>query len=214
MCEDIRYGTTRISNNKPFCFIIDKNNAVFQSLDYNRMNVRIAANSDEKAIRQQINDLAKKCYKTDDIETVFFNKTLEKTYKDEFRYINLMLIISAISLIITIIGVVCMTLFETEYRRKEIGIRKVAGATTGEIIRMFCRRYAGILAISFVISVPLSYLIGELSLNYFAEHYDLIAAWWIFPISLLLVSGVTLGVVLFQSWRIARENPVNSIKAE
>ena len=86
---------------KPFCFIIDKNNAVFQSLDYNRMNVRIAANSDEKAIRQQINDLAKKCYKTDDIETVFFNKTLEKTYKDEFRYINLMLIISAISLIIT-----------------------------------------------------------------------------------------------------------------
>ena len=214
VCEDIRYGTTRISNNKPFCFIIDKNNAVFQSLDYNRMNVRIAANSDEKAIRQQINDLAKKCYKTNDIETVFFNKTLERTYKDEFRYINLMLIISAISLIITIIGVVCMTLFETEYRRKEIGIRKVAGATTGEIIRMFCRRYAGILAISFVISVPLSYLIGKLSLKYFAEHYDLIAAWWIFPISLLLVSGVTLGVVLFQSWRIARENPVNSIKAE
>ena len=212
VCEDIRYGTTRINNDKPFCFILDKNNAVFYSLDYNRMNVRLAADSDGKAIRQQINDLAKKCYKNDDLETVFFNKTLENTYKDEFRYISLMLIISAISLIITIIGVVCITLFEIEYRRKEIGIRKVAGATTGEIIQMFCKQYAVILAVSFAISAPLSYLIGKLSLEYFAEHTSIPI--WIYPISLLLVGCITLGVVLFQSWRIARENPVNSIKAE
>lgn len=212
ICNDLRYGTTRISNDKPFCFILDKNNAVFDDFDYNRMNVRLAADCDGKAVRQQINDLAKKCYKTEDIETVFFNKTFESTYKDEFRFINLILIISAISLIITIIGVVCMTLFETEYRRKEIGIRKVAGATTGEIIQMFCRQYTGILAISFAISVPLSYLIGKLTLKYFAEYVDI--PWWIYPVSLLLVGCVTLGIVLFQSWRIARENPVNSIKAE
>ena len=212
ICNDLRYGTTRINNDKPFCFILDKNNAVFEEFDYNRMNVRLAADCDEKAVRQQINDLAKECYKTDNIETAFFNKTLENTYKNEFRYINLMLIISAISLIITIIGVVCMTLFETEYRRKEIGIRKVAGATTGEIIQMFCQRYTGILAISFAISVPLSYLIGKLTLKYFAEHVN--STWWIYPVSLLLVGCVTLGIALFQSWRIARENPVNNIKAE
>ena len=209
VCENIRYGTTRFKNDQPFCFIFDYRDAQFT---FNRLNVRLATGCDKKAIKQQINDLAKEYCEAPNIETAFFESSLESTYKNEFRYINLMLIISAISLIITTIGVVCITLFETENRRKEIGIRKVAGATTGEIIRMFCRQYVGVLGISFVIAAPLSWLIGKASLNTFAEHAEI--HWWIFLPSLLFVGCVTMAVLLIQSWRIARENPVNSIKAE
>ena len=116
---------------------------------------------------------------------------------------------------IMLIGVFCLTLFEAEYRRKEIGIRKVAGATTGEIVSMLCRQYVPLILISFACAVPIALLSGWLTLNYFAEHVDIHG--WIIPITLLallLVGGIAMATIVLQSWRTARENPVNSIKTE
>jgi len=137
---------------------------------------------------------------------------LKSTYEKEFRFVNQMVTISIICIILTLIGVFCLTIFETEYRRKEIGIRKVSGATTGDIVLMFCRRYTWLLLISFAIAAPLAYYSGRLTLAYFAEHTRI--HWWIFPVALVAVGIITLGTVAFQSWRAARENPVNNLKTE
>ena len=120
--------------------------------------------------------------------------------------------LSVICLITTLIGVLCLTMFDTEYRRKEIGIRKVAGASTGEIIMMFCRHYGKLILISFAAAAPIALISGYLTLEYFAEHTAI--PWWAFPVGLLLVGSVTLATVALQSWRAARENPVNSLKTE
>ena len=103
-------------------------------------------------------------------------------------------------------------MFETEYRRKEIGIRKVMGAKSWEIIMMFCMKYAWLMLVAFIVAVPLTVFFGWLTLDYFAERADI--QWWVFPLALILVSAVTLGTVVLQSWRTARENPVNSFKNE
>ena len=112
----------------------------------------------------------------------------------------------------TLIGVACLTMFETEYRRKEIGIRKASGATTGEIVMMFCRHYGWLLLISFVVALPMAWLSRDWTLNYLKDLDSI--HWWIFPLAFLLVAAVTLGTVALQCWRVARENPTTSLRNE
>jgi putative ABC transport system permease protein len=103
-------------------------------------------------------------------------------------------------------------MFETEYRRKEIGIRKVFGSSTKEILLMFCRHYAWLLALSFIVAAPIAWYIGRQWLENFAERTPVY--WWLFPFALLIVGTITMATVVIQSWRTANENPINSIKTE
>ena len=207
VCDNIRYGTLRIVSNKPFFFIYSAGD---NYLCY--LNAHIAPNADREQARKQFSELIKKYCGRDDIPVNTFDDDLIKAYRNEFRFINLMFIIAMISVLCTIIGVICLSQFEAEYRRKEIGIRKVAGATTGEIIGMFTRYYVRLILLSFAIAALPAYFISQLTLNYFALHTAI--HWWIFPLSLLIVGGITLGIVLTLSLRTARENPVTSIKTE
>ena len=148
----------------------------------------------------------------EEVEVKFLDELLENLYQEEFRFIRQVLWFAAICLVITLIGVFCLTMFETEYRRKEIGIRKVFGSSTGEILMMLYRRYVWLLIGSFIIAAPLAYYIGREWLQSFAERTPIY--WWLFPLALLAVGTVTLLTVIIQSWRTANENPINSIKTE
>ena len=77
---------------------------------------------------------------------------------------------------------------------------------------MFCRHYALLLAVSFIIAAPIAYYIGRQWLQSFAERTPIY--WWLFPLALLAVGIITLATVIIQSWRAANANPVESIKTE
>ena len=206
VCKDIRYGTMRFENDDPFVFIMKSDNT------YSGMNVRLAKNADHAIVEDKILD---KIWELTGIvvsNPIPFDKTLTKTYHGELRYTRQFVFISLICLIITLIGVFCLTMFDTEYRRKEIGVRKVLGATSREIISIFCRHYIRLLLISFVIAAPIALILGKLTLRHFAQRTAI--HWWIFPLGLALVGTITLGTVVLECWRTARENPVNSIKTE
>ena len=141
-----------------------------------------------------------------------FKSRLENSYEDEIRFFKWIFILSVVCTLITLIGVFCLMMFESEYRRKEIGIRKIVGATTGEIVTMLCKQYIPLILISFVIAAPIALYSANETLKYFAEHAPV--KWWIFPLALLIVGGIVMTIILLQSWRTARENPVNSIKTE
>lgn len=145
-------------------------------------------------------------------EFQFMDDTLQSTYEEEFRFIRQVELFSLICLIITLIGVFCLTMFETEYRRKEIGIRKVMGNTTADIVMMFCRHYTLLIVTAFLFAAPLAYYMAAQWLQNFAERTPI--HWWLFPTALLAVSTIVLATVCVQTWRTARENPVNSIKNE
>ena len=210
VCGKIRYGTTRISNEMPFGIII-KNSDYLADYMSSVLSVRLAPGASSQDVMRAANKLVRK-YSRDKNELKEFSKVLSKAYKIEYRYFDQLTSISLICLIITLIGVFCLTMFETEHRRKEIGIRKVVGATPGEIVGMLCQQYIPLILISFVIAAPLALLFGWMSLKHFAERTEI--HWWIFPLALLIVGGMTMTTILLQSWRTARENPVNSIKTE
>ena len=141
-----------------------------------------------------------------------YDNCIAKSYKTELRFFNQMYLIAIFCLAITLIGLFCMTMFETEYRRKEIGIRKVAGATTGEIVWMLCKHYGLIILLCCAAAMPVAWYFGKLTLNYF--DYRATIYWWIFPLSLLFVGGIMLGTVALQSWLAARKNPASTINTE
>ena len=206
VCDDIRYGSTRILNNQPFLFFLERD------LPGLVLNLRINQGVSQETAKHEINDIIQQFCDGKASPPMSYNQLLNNIYHNELRFFKLVYILCFFCLVITLIGVFCLTMFETEYRRKEIGVRKVAGATTREIIWMLCRQYLPLILISFVIATPLAYYLGVQTLKNFAQRA--VTQWWIFPLSLFIVGGITLGTVVLQSWRAAHENPSNSIRTE
>jgi putative ABC transport system permease protein len=179
---------------------------------YNYMFIRTTAGSDKVQLRRIVSESLTGLGLEEQPEVRFIDQDLEITYQEEFRFIHQVLLFSIICLVITLIGVFCLTLFETEYRRKEIGIRKVFGSTEGAILLLLSRRYVALILGSFVLAAPIAWYLGHEWLQSFAERTPIY--WWLFPLALAAVSVITLATVCIQGWRAATENPVNSIKTE
>ena len=106
-------------------------------------------------------------------------------------------------------GVFGIVLFETQHRRREIGIRKVYGATTDNVITMFARRYAIIVGICFVIAAPVAWVISARWLEQFVNRIAMPLL--VYVLVLIVVFAITMTIVVLRSWKAANENPNISI---
>ena len=109
-------------------------------------------------------------------------------------------------------GVFGIVLFETQHRRREVAIRKVMGATTAEVLRLFNRRYVVLVTVCFILAAPVGFWIVDRWLASFAYRTPI--HWWVFAAAFAAVLLVTIGTVTFCSWRTADENPADSVKSE
>ncbi len=174
--------------------------------------VRVKAGFDKIEARKELAEVMKQFDPNTTSNFEFLNSRLEQTYKDELRFISQVEVFAFICILITLIGVFCLTMFETEFRRKEIAIRKVLGSTEGEILSLFTSRYFMPLIIAFIVGAPVAYLLSKKWLEGFAEHTPIY--WWLFPLALCLVSAIVLLTVVVQSWRVARSNPIEGVRTE
>ena len=140
----------------------------------------------------------------------FYDSQFAQTYQKESRTTRQITFFSILAVLISLVGVFGLVIFETQYRRKEIGIRKVFGANITQVLSMFNRNFIVIILICFIISLPLSYIGVSMWLEGFAYRTPLY--WWVFISAMLLVTIVTVFIVTIQSWRAATTNPVDSIK--
>ena len=141
-----------------------------------------------------------------------FDNVFDELYAKERKTTGLIAIFSLLAVVISLVGVFGLVLFETQYRRKEIGVRKVFGATITEVLVMFGRSFAAIVAVCFLIAAPIAYIGIKNWLGAFAYRTPI--HWWIFALAFLAVILVTLLTVTVQSWRAATANPVKSLKHE
>ena len=174
--------------------------------------VRVAKNQDKIEAKRRIAEVLNRLDGSQKYEMWFLDDDLQQTYVEEFRFISQVKLFAIICIIITSIGVFSLTMFETEYRRKEIAIRKVMGSSIGSVVRLFAMRYALPLVVAFVVAAPVGWWLSNSWLQSFAEHTPI--HWWLFPLSFVLVSAVVVITVIIQSWRVATANPVESIKTE
>jgi putative ABC transport system permease protein len=140
----------------------------------------------------------------------FFDEMLNRTYRREQRLGSLITLFSLVAILISIVGVFGLVVFDSEYRRKEIGIRRVFGSTTGEILVMFNKGYVRILALCFVLAAPVAWYAVDRWLENFA--YKTPMYWWVYVAAFAVVFVLTVATVTFQNWRAANMNPVESLK--
>lgn len=143
------------------------------------------------------------------MEFKYFDEELGESYNVEKQYNSLILLFAMISIIISLMGVFGLVLFETQFREKEITIRRVHGATVGEILMMINRKFLTIIAICFVVAAPVGYAVVSHWLSTFAYHIPISA--WVFVVVLVVVTVVTTSIVTVQSLKAANSNPADLI---
>ncbi len=142
----------------------------------------------------------------------FYGQQFDTMYRNDERLSMAIAISAIIAIILTFMGILGQVYQMTLNRTKEIGIRKVNGATVSEIITLFYKDFVKWLAVAFVIAGPVAWYAIKLWLQNFA--YQTTIAWWIFPLAgILTLMGVLLTVSL-QTYRAARRNPVESLRDE
>ena len=137
---------------------------------------------------------------------------IAETFEDQQNTLKIITLFTVIAVIISVMGYVGMSLFFIRQRQKEIGIRKIMGSTSGEVLLLMLRTFSIPMLISFVIAVPISWYIMRDWLSNFS--YRIALSPWIFAAAGFTCFIISLLTVIFQSWRAASENPINNIKTE
>ena len=216
-CEDIKYATLRVDDSQqPIAFLVPSRDGYFKGGFWrNHLLVRVAKGVDKREAKEKVLDVVLKYEhesKPDISDLRYVDDVLEESYRQERLFTQQILLFSLLAILISIIGVFGLTMFESEYRRKEIGIRKVFGSSTKEILMMFWKRYLYILLGCSVVAAPIGYLVGQHWLEGFAVRTSVSPL--LFLVSFLLITLITMLTVTYQSWKNANENPINSIKTE
>ncbi len=182
-----------------------------EHLYYITLNIRVAKGADRvatiDAIRKKLDEFSPGY----DFQVKYYDEFEQQVYEREIRFDNQVSVFSVIAIVLSIMGVLGLTLFECASRQKEIGIRRVLGCTTGQIVWMFCRHYAALLAISFAVGAPVGYLIVHNWLMGFAMRTALSPS--AFILSAVIVTAITMLTVAFTSLKSTRTNPKDLLRS-
>ena len=149
---------------------------------------------------------------TTTFEFEFTNDILKKLYESDIRFSKVIGLMAFIAILIASLGLFGLSLLISRQKTKEIGIRKINGAKTFEVIKLLNNDFLMWVLIAFVISTPISWYVMHKWLENFAYKTGL--SWWIFAVSGILALGITLLTVSWQSWRAATKNPVEALRYE
>ncbi|HEV3325944.1 MAG TPA: ABC transporter permease [Puia sp.] len=183
------------------------------SNSFAKMSIKLVGNKDN--MTEALNRLgsAWKTYLPEvPFEYTFLDERFDQLYQSEERQGTLFTVFSGIAIFIACLGLLGLSAFSISQRIKEIGIRKVLGASTGGLIRLLSVDFLKLVALAALIAFPIAWYAMHNWLSDFA--YRISIQWWIFGIAGLLAAVVALATISFQALKAALANPVNSLRAE
>jgi putative ABC transport system permease protein len=142
----------------------------------------------------------------------FVDEEYAKEFDNEARLGKLATVFACLAIFISCLGLFGMASFMAEQRVKEIGIRKVLGASVFALWQLLSKDFAVLVFISVLIASPLAYYFMHNWLRNYQYHTDV--AWWIFIVTAIMTMLITLLTVSFQSIKTAMANPIKSLKTE
>jgi putative ABC transport system permease protein len=146
------------------------------------------------------------------VDVGFLDLAFRNLYQSDLRVSWIFSVSSICSITICCLGILAISLFGSQRRVKEIGIRKVNGAKTSEILMMLSKDFVKWVFIAFIFSIPVAWFLMHKWLQNFAYKTEL--SWWLFALGGVLALSVALFTVSWQSWRAATRNPVESLRYE
>lgn len=142
----------------------------------------------------------------------FVDEAISQWYKKEERTGKIISYFTVLAVIISSMGILAMATFYMQQRKKEIGVRKVNGATIGRVMALLNKDFIKWVMLAFIIAVPVSWYAMHRWLQSFA--YKTTMDWWIFVFAGILTLLMALITVSWQSYRAASANPINSLRTE
>ena len=207
-CKDFNFKSANW-NIEPFAFIVHGHYGWSMP---RHTYIRTVAGADIAEVRKFVFDTLMEIAPNADPEKIkiqFFEQELELLYQVEDKLSTLVTLFSFLSIVISIIGVFGLVLFETQYRRREIGIRRVHGASVGEILSLFNRKYLYIVAACSAVAIPVSYYIIDQWMQQYVYRTPM--SWWVYALAVAIILVITVATVTLRSFKAATENPTESI---
>ncbi len=151
-------------------------------------------------------------FPTDPFTYSFLNERYDKQYRSDERFGQVFGFFTLLAVLVACLGLFGLATFTTEQRTKEIGVRKVLGASVSGIVTLLSKDFLRLVLIAIVIASPLAWYAMSKWLQGFAYKIDI--EWWIFAVAGMLAVGIALLTVSFQSIKAALMNPVKSLRSE
>ena len=160
----------------------------------------------------ELEKLYKASYPGNPFEYYFVDERYNEQYKSEQQYGQLFTIASGLAIFIACLGLFGLATFMTEQRNKEIGVRKVLGASVTSIVTLLSKDFLKLVLVAIILACPIAWYAMNRWLQDFAYKIDI--EWWVFGLAGMLAVSIALLTVSFQSVRAALMNPVNSLRSE
>ena len=154
----------------------------------------------------------KSIYPDDDLDYTFLDKKISDFYKEDQQLSTLLTWSAAVAIFISCLGLLGLVIFMTNNRIKEIGVRKILGASVKQIITLLSIDFVKLLASAFIIAIPIAWWQTHSWLQNFAYHTQL--SWWIFLLSGVIMITAALLIICIRSGKAAMANPVKSLRTE
>ena len=166
-------------------------------------------------IRATVDDIRRvwhRIYPMEDFEYRFLDETFDRQYRGDRQFGTLFTLFTLLAVFIACLGLYGLATHAISQRTKEIGIRKVNGATTSQIVGMLTGEFTRWVAVAFAIACPVAWLVMDDWLQNYAYRISL--TWPTFAVAGLLALGIAIATTLFQAWRAATRNPVDALRYE
>ncbi|HEY1166182.1 MAG TPA: ABC transporter permease, partial [Chitinophaga sp.] len=179
---------------------------------FNSVGIRLTAGADAQASLRAIEKLWNANFPEQIFEYQFLDQRIAEYYKEERQLAHLYEIFAGIAIFLSCLGLYGLASFMAVQRVKEVGVRKVLGATPAHIVYLFSKEFILLISIAFVIAAPLVWYFMHNWLNNFVNRVDI--NWGVFVTGGIAALAIALITVSSQAIRAAMMNPVNSLKAD
>lgn len=145
-------------------------------------------------------------------EYAYYEEVAKEMYSEENQLANILILFSSFAILIALLGLFGLSVFITELRIKEIGIRKVHGATEWQIIRLLTNGFAGMVIIALAVATPITIYFMDKWMNRFVYKEPI--SWWIFVASAGMALVFVMVVTSIKTYRVARMNQLEKLRYE
>ncbi|HEX7016485.1 MAG TPA: ABC transporter permease [Cyclobacteriaceae bacterium] len=203
VCENVVMGSP-FENAKPMC-------TIFADW-WGPITVRLKPTNDLQGSLKTVAAIFKKYGPAYPFEYTFADVEFQKKFATINLTSSLASLFAVLAIVITGLGLFGLAAFTAEQRTKEIGIRKVLGASVSSLVNLISRDFSLLVIIAFAIWAPLSWW----AMNNYLERYEIRTeiSWWVFPVTGAIALAFALIIVSFQALRAAHANPVDSLRSE
>ncbi|HVX49480.1 MAG TPA: FtsX-like permease family protein [Chitinophagaceae bacterium] len=194
-----------LKRESPFIITAHKN------MNYAAMLIRVTPGTNSRVIIS-LQKLWKQYYPATTLSFNWVDDLLTSEYRKESRLGNIFNIFTSLAIVLACLGLFGLVTFTLEKRMKEIGIRKVLGASVASISGLISKDFLKLLALGTLIAAPVAwYFLNKWLENY---PYRINVYWWIFALSAILMAVITLATLSFKTIKAAMANPVKSLRSE